>query len=64
MLKKAVSKANIYIRWLYTAIIRTKLCYGAVAWGHISRLDTKIEQRDKLNRLAATMIIPVGHRLK
>ena len=39
--------------------MRPKLCYGAIAWGHTTRLDSKKEALDKLNRLAATMITPV-----
>ena len=63
MLKKSVHKAwgpkPIYIRWVYIAIVRPKLCYGAIAWGHTTRLDIRKEALDKLNRLAATMITPV-----
>ena len=62
MLKKSVHKAwgpkPIYIRWVYIAVVRPKLCYGAIAWRHTTRLDTRKEALDKLNRLAATMITP------
>ena len=62
-LKKSVYKAwgpkPIYIRWVYIAIVRPKLCYGAIAWGLTMRLDTRKEALDKLNRLAAAMITPV-----
>ena len=62
-IKKSVSKAwgpkPTYIRWIYTAVVRPRLCYGAVAWGHSTRLETRKDQLDKLNRLAATMITPV-----
>ena len=47
---------STYIRWVYIAIVRPKLCYGAIAWGNTTRLDTRKEALDKLNRLAATMI--------
>ena len=62
-LKKSVCKAwgpkPIFIRWVYIAVVRPKLCYGSIAWGHITRQDTKKEALNKLNRLAATMITPV-----
>ena len=62
-LKKSVHKAwgpkPIYIRWVYIAMFRPKLVYGAIAWGHTTRMDTRKEALDKLNRLAATMITPV-----
>ena len=35
------------------------MCYGAIAWGHTMRLDTRKEALNKLNRLVATMITPV-----
>ena len=63
MLKNSVKKAwgpkPTFIRWVYIAIVRPRLCYGAIVWGHTSRLDTRKESLDKLNRLAATMITPV-----
>ena len=62
-LKKSVYKAwgpkPTYIRWVYIAIVRPKLCYAAVAWGHTTRQDARKEALDKLNRLAATMITAV-----
>ena len=62
-LKKSVYKnwgpKPVHIRWVYIAIVRPKLCYGAIVWGHTTRLDTRKEALDKLNRLAATMITPV-----
>ena len=46
MLKKSVHKAwgpkPIYIRWVYIAVVRPKLCYGAIAWGHTTRLDLSL----------------------
>ena len=62
-LKKSVCKAwgpkPVFIRWVYIAIVRPKLCYGSIAWGHTTRLDTRKGALNKLNRLAATMITPV-----
>ena len=44
-LRKAVNKAwgpkPAYIRWIYTAVVRPRLRYGAIAWGHTTRLETK-----------------------
>ena len=66
-IKKFVSKAwapkPTYIRWIYTAVVRARLCYGAIAWGHSTRLKTRKDQLDKLNRLVATMITPVLYDL-
>ena len=46
-LKKSVYKAwgpkPVYIRWIYIAIVGPKLCYGAIAWGHTMRLETRKE---------------------
>ena len=53
--KKAWGPKPTYIRWVYIAIVRPRLCYGAVVWGHTTRLDTRKEGLDKLNRLAATI---------
>ena len=62
-LKKSFSRAwgpkPVYIRWVYIAIVRPKLCYASVAWGHTVRLDTRKEALKKLNQLPATMITPV-----
>jgi ribonuclease HI len=48
-----------YIKWIYTAIVRSRLTYGCVAWGHVSSQAHKKELLNKLNRLAAVMITPV-----
>ena len=54
--KKAWGPKPTYIRWVYIAIVRPRLCYGSIVWGHTARLETRKEDLDKLNRLAATMI--------
>ena len=63
MLQKGVKKAwgpkPTYIRWIYVAIVRPKLAYASLYWGHITRFLSKHSALDKLNRLAATLITPV-----
>ena len=63
MLQKGVKKAwgpkPTYIRWIYVAIVRPKLGYASLSWGHITRFPSKYSALDKLNRLAATLITPV-----
>ena len=63
MLKKAVYKAwgpkPILIKWIYTAIVRPRITYCAIAWSHTLRYTTRKITINKLNRLAATMITPV-----
>ena len=63
MLQKGVKKAwgpkPNYIRWIYTAIVRPKLTYAALLWGHSTQFANKHTALDKLNRLAATLITPV-----
>ena len=63
MLNKAVYKAwgpkPIIIKWIYTAIVRPRITYCAIAWSHTLRYTTRKITINKLNRLAATMITPV-----
>ena len=46
-------------KWLFTGIIRPKLSYASLAWGHTLTTKTKINKLTKLNRLAAITITPV-----
>ena len=63
MLKRAVYKAwgpkPKLIKWIYTAIVRPRITYCAIAWSHTLRYTTRKITINKLNRLAATMITPV-----
>ena len=63
MLQKSVKKPwgpkPTYIRWIYNAIVRPKLVYAALSWGHITRFPSKYQQLDKLNSFAADLITPV-----
>ena len=51
MLQKDVKKAwgpkPTYIRWIYTAIVRPKLTYAAISWGHSTRFATRHAALDK-----------------
>ena len=63
MLKKAVYKAwgpkPLLIEWIYTAIVQPRLTYCSIAWSHTLRYTIRKATINKLNRLAAPMIIPV-----
>ena len=45
-------------KWIYTGIIRPKLIYAAMTWGHTLSLQKNKLQYEKLNRLALLMITP------
>ena len=46
------------IRWIYTAIIRPRITYSAMTWGHSIQSFTKIRQLKQINRLASLMMSP------
>ena len=47
-LKRSVQKSwgpkPIYIIWVYVVIVRSRLCYGSIGWGHTTRPDKRIEK--------------------
>ena len=51
-------KPNL-IRWIYTAIVRPRIAYASISWGHTLKLEGRKDMLNKLNRLAAAMITPV-----
>ena len=44
------------MKWIYTGIIRPRLTYGAMIWGHCSKNKTMMKQLYNLNRAACMMI--------
>ena len=45
-------------KWVYTAIVRPRLLYAYITWGHKAN---RPETLQKLNNLACKMITPVRH---
>ena len=45
-------------KWIYTGIIRPKILYGAMNWGHTIKTQKVKDQFAKLDRLALLMITP------
>ena len=45
-------------KWIYTGIIRPKILYGAMNWGHTLKTQKVIDQFEKLDRIALHMITP------
>ena len=45
-------------KWIYTGIIRPKMLYASMNWGHTLNTSYVKAQYDKLNRLALLMITP------
>ena len=46
-------------KWLFTGIIRPKLTYASLVWGHTLTQESKRKKLRRLNRLAAITITPV-----
>ena len=46
------------IRWIYTSIIRPRITYSAMTWGHSAQSYTKTRQLKQINRLASLMMSP------
>ena len=44
------------MKWVYTGIIRPRLAYGALIWGHCKKSKTMMKQLYNLNRAACMMI--------
>ena len=44
------------MRWVYTSIIRPRLTYGAMIWGHCHKSKSMLKQLHNLNRAACKMI--------
>ena len=49
----------ILSRWMYTGIIRPKLTYAALAWGHTLNTSKVKKQLEHLNRIALLAITPI-----
>ena len=45
-------------KWIYTGIIRPKILYGAMNWGHTLKTNKIRDQFEKLDRIALLMITP------
>ena len=60
MLKNSISKKwgprPKYIKWIIMAVSRPRITYGAIAWGHILRYETKQTAINQLNKLACNII--------
>ena len=56
--------ANLYgpnpqiSKWIYTGIIREKIAYCSLAWGHTINTQKITSQFNKINRLACLMVTP------
>ena len=45
-------------KWIYTGMIRPKILYASMNWGHTLKTQKVKNQYDKLNRIALMMITP------
>ena len=50
-----------YIKWVYTAIVRSRILYGFYTWGHSIGTGKRLEQLQRINKLACKMIAPCRH---
>ena len=41
----------IYIKWVYTAIIRPRIMYAYIVWGHSITTDKKLNELHRINKL-------------
>ena len=44
------------MKWLYNAIVKTRILYGVLVWGVAMRHKTMKDKLNKLNYLAVSMI--------
>ena len=47
------------MKWIYTGVIRPKLTYGSLKWGHATKAKITLQKLNKLNRLACLLIAQV-----
>ena len=59
IIRKKWGPKTMLSKWLFTGIIRPKITYASLVWGHTMTQKTKINKLRKLNRLAAITITPV-----
>ena len=57
MLRQAISKSwgpkTNYMKWAYTAIIKARITYACLVWGHSLEAETR---KNKLNRINKSMV--------
>ena len=46
------------VRWIYTAIVRPRLCYAAMVWSHNINQKNKLKKLMQINKLASMMMAP------
>ena len=51
----------LYIKWVYTAIVRPRIMYAFYIWGHSQINGKKMEELHKINKLICKMLTPVRH---
>ena len=51
----------MYLRWVYTAIIRSRIMYAFIIWGHSNIYGSKMNELHKINKLACKLLTPVRH---
>ena len=59
IIRKRWGPKPVLSRWLFTGIIRPKLTYASLVWGHTINKKFIQEKLRKLNRLAAITITPI-----
>ena len=51
----------IYVKWVYTAIIRPRILYAYLTWGHSHGVGKRMQDLHQINKLACKIIAPVRH---
>ena len=60
MLRQAISKRwgpkTMYMKWAYTAIIKARIIYGCLVWGHSLNKETRSVQINRINKLMVAIL--------
>ena len=46
------------VKWIFTAVVKPRITYGALVWAHSIQTISKKQRLGQINRLAAMMLTP------